>query len=72
MNAFWNTFFFCQLLGSVKDVFVNASDVPGERPHMKKKKLAELERLKRRQDRNLAMLLLSLLFFLLVIALIVI
>lgn len=50
MNSFWNMFFFSEGLRIIiKDLTTPVESV--SKPHMKKKKLMELERKKREQDR---------------------
>lgn len=50
MNSFWNMFFFSEGMRIIlKDLTTPVESV--SKPHMKKKKLMELERKKRKQDR---------------------
>lgn len=50
MNSFWNLFFFSEGMRIIlKDLSTPVASV--HKPHMKKKKLMELERKKREQDR---------------------
>lgn len=50
MNSFWNMFFFCEGMRIIiKDLTTPVESV--SKPHMKKKKLMELERKKKKQDR---------------------